>query len=57
MVVFRSQEELISLVEYYLTHDTEREALAHRAMVAVLARHTYDHRIAEMFAVVNEVAG
>lgn len=52
MVVFKSQSELCNLIDYYLTHDDERRAIADRGMRKVLAGHTYDHRIAEMFRTV-----
>ena len=53
MAVFKNQNELISLIDYYLARDEERLAIAGRGMKKVLSGHTYDHRIAEMFRVIQ----
>jgi spore maturation protein CgeB len=53
MVVFRSRKELMGLIDYFLDHEDERIAIAQRGMKKVLASHTYDHRIAEMFGVIS----
>jgi spore maturation protein CgeB len=52
MVVFKNQSELFGLIDYYLTHEDERRAIAKRGMKKVRANHTYDHRIAEIFSAV-----
>jgi spore maturation protein CgeB len=58
MVVFRSSQELTRLIDYYLSHEDERLAIAERGMKKVLSAHTYDHRVAEMFKVLSaELAG
>ena len=53
MVTFGSRDELFSQIDYYLAHDDERCAIAKRGRDAVLARHTYDHRITEMFGAIS----
>jgi spore maturation protein CgeB len=57
VVTFKSGEELVELIRYYTVHDTEREAIARRGREKVTARHTYDHRIAELFRAVAEELG
>jgi spore maturation protein CgeB len=53
MAVFKSRNELMALIDYYLAHEDERLAIAERGMKKVLGGHTYDHRIAEMFRVIQ----
>jgi len=44
LVVYHSPHELYHLLEYYLTHDEERERIAQQGQALVLAQHTYVHR-------------
>jgi len=53
VVVFDSLDTLHDAVNYYLLHDNERAAVAQRGMNTVFRRHTYDHRINEMFTMVK----
>lgn len=41
---YRSAAELRQLADYFLTHETERQACLERARQTVLAHHTYRHR-------------
>ena len=54
VATFASAEELTEKVRYYLAHEDERVAIAARGREKVLAAHTYDHRVREMFRVVAE---
>ncbi|MDP1569114.1 MAG: glycosyltransferase [Vicinamibacterales bacterium] len=45
MVVFESVPELRRLIDHYLAHPDERQAIADRARTRVLAEHTYEHRV------------
>ena len=47
-LVIYDESDLETLVDYYLTHDTEREAIASAGRAEVLRRHTYDHRVATL---------
>lgn len=49
-VTFRSVREMRHLTEHYLAHPEERQAIASRARARATAEHTYDHRVAEIFA-------
>ena len=48
MVAYRSPEECIELVQYYLEHDDEREAIAHAGQERTLREHTYYRRMQEL---------
>ncbi len=47
VAVFRSLSEAREKIAYYLAHPEERRAMAARARQRCLARHTYEHRLAE----------
>lgn len=44
LVVFEDDEDLLSKIRYYLTHDNERDAIAYAGQARTLAQHTYHHR-------------
>lgn len=46
--VYRSSEELIDKVEYYLAHDAERARIARAGAMALRERHTWAHRITSL---------
>ncbi len=54
VATFASAEELTDKVRYYLAHEDKRVAIAARGREKVLAAHTYDHRVREIFRVVAE---
>lgn len=45
LVVYRTLEEMLTAIDYYLHHPQEREEIAHAGRLRVLQEHTYDHRI------------
>lgn len=49
-VYYESKEDLLLKVDHYLAHEDERMAIARNGHDKVAARHTYRHRIREMFA-------
>ena len=53
---FRTAADLESLIRYYLAHDAERQARA-AALPALVADHTFDRRVAEMLAVLDDYRG
>jgi spore maturation protein CgeB len=57
VVEFDNENHLMELIDYYSVHDTERHAIVERGRKRVLAQHTYDHRIAEIFRVVASEIG
>lgn len=53
LVTYRTAEELIDKLRFYLIHDEARERIARRGREEVLAKHTYRHRVE---AILNHVA-
>ncbi len=50
--VFETKAELREMAEHYLAHPEERAAIARRGRDAVLARHTYRHRLETMLGII-----
>ena len=48
LVWFNSVSEATELIKYYLSHNEEREVIAEAGRKEVLAKHTWDARIAEL---------
>lgn len=48
LVTYRNPEHLVTLLNYYLAHPAEREAIACAGAAVVRAQHTYDHRMRRM---------
>lgn len=53
VVAYRSVEECVELVEYYLDHDSEREAIAKAGQQRTLSEHSYYHRMQELTEILN----
>jgi spore maturation protein CgeB len=51
LAVYDSSDELFEQIEYWLSHEDERAAVADAGYQRVLAEHTYDHRFEAIFAV------
>jgi spore maturation protein CgeB len=49
IVLYGSRDELVEKVQYYLAHETEREAIASAGCARVLRDHTYEQRFRELF--------
>lgn len=45
IAVIRTPEEIPQVIQYYLSHEHERQEMAERARARVLAEHTYVHRM------------
>jgi len=54
---YRNLHELRDKIDYYLTHDQEREAIAQRAHERALKEHTYEHRAQQMLDHIISVHG
>lgn len=48
IVMFRTPEELLEKVDYYLAHDRVREQIARRGYEKVLGCYTYEHKMREL---------
>lgn len=53
IVMFRTPEELLEKVDYYLTHDKERKAIARRGYEKVLQSYTYENKMRELIDWMN----
>lgn len=51
-VYYESEEDLLQKIDYYLTHEEERAAIAKNGHAQVAAAHTYRHRVREMLSAV-----
>lgn len=51
LVFYRNANEVADLVEYYLKNSRERKRIAENGRREVLDKHTYGHRLTEMFSV------
>ena len=48
LAIYRSENEIIELADYYLKNDDEREEIASEGMRKTLNEHTYGHRVKDM---------
>jgi len=53
LVIYRNEDELLELADYYLRNDEEREKIAAEGMKEVLEKHTYSHRAKEMLEILS----
>lgn len=51
-VCFSSEDDMLSKIEYFLLHDEERQEIAANGYRKVVAEHTYEKRVDEIFDVV-----
>ena len=54
VVTYRSSEECVELIQYYLEHDDERETIARAGQQRTLHEHTYYHRMQELVDIVRK---
>ena len=54
IVMFRTPEELIEKIDYYLAHDKEREQIAQRGHDKVMKCYTYENKLSELIAWITE---
>lgn len=54
IVMFRTPEELVEKVKYYLTHDKEREQIAIRGYKKVLESYTYEKKLKRLMEWVED---
>ena len=52
-IFFENKEDLIVKIDYYLSHDEERAAIAKSGFERTAAYHTYKHRITEILEVIG----
>lgn len=49
-VYYESKQDLLDKIEYYLSHEEERAAIAQNGLAKITAAHTYKHRVAEILS-------
>lgn len=54
VVAYRSTEECFELIQYYLEHDEEREAIARAGQQRTLREHTYYQRMQELVDIIQK---
>lgn len=57
LVLSSSAAETLDLVDYYLAHEQERQAIAASGRAEVLAKHTYDKRAATIISCLESIKG
>ena len=55
LVLYRSFEEAVDKIKYYLSHDFEREQIAKAGYEEVMAKHTIDHRVSKILEAMNKL--
>lgn len=53
ILYFENKEELFDLLNYYLSHDSEREKIRQAAAKLSLEKHTYEHRMRNILDIMN----
>jgi spore maturation protein CgeB len=53
VVTYSSPEEAIKLIDYYLDHPEEREAIARAGQQRTLREHTYHQRLQELVEILE----
>jgi spore maturation protein CgeB len=53
VAVYDGVDDLVSKISHWLEHDEDRQSVADAGYRRVLAEHTYDHRFAEIFALLG----
>ena len=54
LVAYRTPNECAELIQYYLEHDKEREAIAKAGQQRTLKEHTFYHRMQELLEIVRK---
>jgi len=57
IATFNDLRELREKIDYYLSHEAERAAIAEQARTRVVREHTYEHRMSEMLDFILDRAG
>ena len=52
IVTFRSDDEMIDMIRYYLSRDEERRGISEAGKLRVLTDHTYEVRAKQMIEIV-----
>lgn len=53
IVTFRTEDEMVEKIRYYLDHEAERKKIAEAGKERVLRDHTYEVRVRQMFEIIE----
>lgn len=53
IVTYKTPEELIDKVDYYLRHENERNRIGMNGYQKIRAQHTYEHRLAKIISIIQ----
>lgn len=56
-VFYESIEDLMNKIDYYLSHESDRKAIAESGLNRIRDNHTYLHRVQEMLGIIGENNG
>jgi spore maturation protein CgeB len=54
IITFRSEDEMMDMIRYYLENDEQRRVIAEAGRKRVMQEHTYEVRAREMIAIIEE---
>ena len=54
VIAYRTPEECVELIKYYLEHDSERKAIAQAGQQRTLREHTYYQRMQELVDILSK---
>lgn len=54
VVAYRTPEECVELIDYYMNHDDQREAIARAGQQRTIRDHTFYHRMQELSSLVQQ---
>jgi spore maturation protein CgeB len=54
IIAYRTPEECVELIQYYLEHEHERNSIASAGQRRTLCEHTYHQRMQELVEIVNQ---
>jgi hypothetical protein len=54
LITYKDKKDMIQKIDYYLEHDTEREAIAQQGYELALSKHTYRVRLEKMFSIISQ---
>jgi len=57
IVTFRSYDEMVDKISYYLPRKEQRKAISEEGRARVLKDHTYSVRIRQMISIITSVLG
>jgi spore maturation protein CgeB len=54
IIIFSDRDEMLRVMDYYLNHDAEREAIAQAGYDRVMNEHLFEHRFSAIFSFIDK---